>query len=357
MKKKLKEKGPSLKERIKNKIPKAFVCFKASKSKIGKVAFVVVPLVVAALGAGIGIYFSEKGNVENKVEVTTNKVNHRIYLVSSDNLTIPLTVSLNKRDTVQEEMLEVFSLLKENSKANSNSIKGIVPKDTKVNSLELFDNELALDLSKEFLNYNTNNESKLLESIVYTYSEFPGVDMITLYVDGQRVEKLPKNNTIVPMCATTTIGINRESKSASDIAGKQMINVYYQKMLDNKNYIVPVSQYVSKETTSELQFVNAINTPLTEKRGLTILSDYKLISTVQENKDNDKFVLNLKDDSLVEKGVVKRSLYDLVSLTLDGFIDSKEISFKVEDEEMMVEGLLDPEIYEVSNYIYNQVKL
>ena len=331
--------------------------FKTNKSKVGKAAFVIVPLVVAAVGAGVGIYFGEKGKAPTQVEVTTNKVNHRIYLVSSDNLTIPLTVSLNKRDTIQEEMLEVFSLLKEDSKANSNSIKGLIPKDTKMNSLELFDNELTLDLSKEFLEYNANNESKLLESIVYTYSEFPGVDMVTLYVDGQRVEKLPKNNTVVPMCATTSIGINRESKSASEIAGKQMINVYYQKTIDDKNYIVPVSQYVSKETTSELQFVNAINTPLTEKRGLTKLSDYELINKIQDDNDDNKFVLNLKDDSLVEKGVVKRSLYDLVSLTLDGFVDSKEISFKVENEEMMVEGLLDPEVYEVSSYIYNQVQL
>lgn len=355
--KKLKEKGPSLKERIKNKIPRIYFCFKTNKSKVGKAAFVIVPLVVAAVGAGVGIYFGEKGKAPTQVEVTTNKVNHRIYLVSSDNLTIPLTVSFNKRDTIQEEMLEVFSLLKEDSKANSNSIKGLIPKDTKMNSLELFDNELTLDLSKEFLEYNANNESKLLESIVYTYSEFPGVDMVTLYVDGQRVEKLPKNNTVVPMCATTSIGINRESKSASEIAGKQMINVYYQKTIDDKNYIVPVSQYVSKETTSELQFVNAINTPLTEKRGLTKLSDYELINKIQDDNDDNKFVLNLKDDSLVEKGVVKRSLYDLVSLTLDGFVDSKEISFKVENEEMMVEGLLDPEVYEVSSYIYNQVQL
>ena len=82
-----------------------------------------------------------------------------------------------------------------------------------------------------------------------------------------------------------------------------------------------------------------------------------LINKIQDDNDDNKFVLNLKDDSLVEKGVVKRSLYDLVSLTLDGFVDSKEISFKVENEEMMVEGLLDPEVYEVSSYIYNQVQL
>ena len=59
--KKLKEKGPSLKERIKNKIPRIYFCFKTNKSKVGKAAFVIVPLVVAAVGAGVGIYFGEKG--------------------------------------------------------------------------------------------------------------------------------------------------------------------------------------------------------------------------------------------------------------------------------------------------------
>lgn len=34
--KKLKEKGPSLKERIKNKIPRIYFCFKTNKSKVEK---------------------------------------------------------------------------------------------------------------------------------------------------------------------------------------------------------------------------------------------------------------------------------------------------------------------------------
>lgn len=355
--KKMKEKKPSVMARVKERMPKLMVVLKPTKDKVGKIAFVMVPLAIAAVGAGVGIYMSEKERTPGTItETVIAKTNKRIYLVSSDDLTIPLTVGLTKRDTTQEMMVEVFGLLKENSKANTGSIKGLIPKDTKLNSLEVFEGELILDVSEEFLNYETDAEGKLLESIVYTYSEFPEVETISLYVDGKQLKTLPKNNTKVSLCLTPQMGINREGLAASDVSGKQMINVYYQKTINNKNYMVPVSQYVDKSDSLELQLVNAINSPLPTERGLKKLSEYSYISEIQEDKGDD-FVLNLKDDALLEEGVVKRSLYDLVSLTLDSFVDSVEISLKVADEEVMVEGLLDPEVYQVSDYIYNQIEI
>ena len=354
---KLKEKGPSLWSKIKSKLPNIQVCLKPTKTKVGKVAFVVVPLVVAAVGASFGIYLTEKTNTtKTPVTISANKVNHRVYLVNADDLTIPLTVSINKRETTQEEMLEVFDLLKEDSKANTGTIKGLIPKDTKLKEIELFEKELMLDFSKEFLNYSTTSEDKLLESIVYTFSEFPDVESISLYVEGERLDKLPKNNTAVPMCITTNIGINRETKKAIDVAGKQMINVYYQKTIGDKAFMVPVSQYVSKDDTIEVQLVNAINQPLTESKGLKLQSDYSLINKIQTD-DTDKFVLNVNQESLVEEGVVKRSLYDLVSLTMTNLVSAKDISFIIENEEVQVEGLLDSKTYEVANYVYNQVEI
>lgn len=356
--KKLQEKGPSLLARIKEKMPRVHVALNPLKKNWGKIAFVITPLAVAAVGAGVGIMLTrDKGGPKTNIEVVGDRVNRRIYLVSNDNLTIPLTVSLNKRDTVQEQMVEVFGLLKENSKAAQTSIKGVIPKDTKLNGLEVFEKELILDVSKEFLNYSTTDESKLLESVVYTYLEFPEVDMVSLYVDGERLSKLPKQDTVVPMCMREQIGINRESKKASEIAGKQMINVYYQKTIDSKNYLVPVSQYVDKGVSLETQLVNAIDSKLNEDRGLKELSDYSLVSQIQSDESNDKFVLNVKESALVEEGVVKRSLYDLVSLTMKDLVEAKEISFVIDAEEMMVEGLLNPDSYEVSNYIYNQVEI
>lgn len=355
--KKMKEKKPSMMARLKERMPKLMVVLKPTKDKVGKVAFVMIPLAIAAVGAGVGIYMSEKDRTPTTVtETVVAKTNKRIYLVSSDDLTIPLTVGLPKRDTTQEMMVEVFGLLKENSKANTGSIKGLIPKDTKLNSLEVFEGELILDVSEEFLNYQTAAEGKLLESIVYTYSEFPEVETISLYVDGKQLKTLPKNNTKVSLCLTPKMGINREGLAASDVSGKQMVNVYYQKKIDDKNYMVPVSQYVDKNDSLELQLVNAINAPLQTEKGLKKLSEYSYISEIQEDNGDD-FVLNLKDDALLEEGVVKRSLYDLVSLTLDSFVDGVEISLKVADEDVMVEGLLDPEVYQVSDYIYNQIEI
>ncbi|HBD06011.1 MAG TPA: hypothetical protein DCY93_01185 [Firmicutes bacterium] len=357
--KKIKERGKSLWQRIKDKMPHMEVCFSKLKvkSKAGKLAFIFVPLILigAGVGFGVGLTQGHKAPV-TKVDLTNYK-NRRIYLVSNDNMTIPLTVSLQKRATVGEEIRDIFNLLKTDSRANTNSIKGLIPANTKLNSLEVFNDELVLDVSKEFLDYEKSSEKNLLESLTYTFGEYPDIEMLSIYVDGERLVKMPKNNTVVPDFLEKSFGINRNVNNATDISGKKMVNVYYTKTIDEKDYLVPVSQYVDAKQSEELQLVSAISANIDPTLGLKLCSEYSYIDATQKDEDSTNINLAVNKEALVEEGVVKKSLFELVSLTLEDSYDTKAVNFYVEDEKMMVQGIVSPETYEVSSMIYNTIEL
>lgn len=357
--KKIKERGKSLWQRFKGKMPHVEICFSKlkMKSKASKAALVLVPLVLIGAGVGVGIGLTQNTNAPvSKVDVTNYK-NRRIYLVSNDNITIPLTVSLLKRATPGEEIRDIFNLLKTDSKAGSNSIKGLIPASTKLNSLEIFNDELILDVSKEFLDYEKSSEVNLLESITYTFADFPDVKMLSIYVDGEKLEKMPKNNTVIPDFLQKRFGINRQTDDISNIANKQMVNIYYTKNIDDKSYLVPVSHYVDSNLSMEKQLIEAVSSTVENSLGLTICDEYTFLDDTQEDDNDKEFNLTVKQDALVNEGVVKKSLLDIISLTINDSYNKVAVNFYIEDETVMVEGVVSQDTYEVSNLIYNSVAI
>lgn len=346
----------SIVEKIKKKFPQLEVAF-VKRKKPGKAALVIVPLLLTALGTGVGlgIYYNQKPNEPVDVIKQDTGENHRIYLVANDKTTVPLTVKTKKRNTIGENLKDLFNLLKTDSKANTNSIKGIVPAETKVNAIEVFNDELILDVSEEFLNYEPTKEVNILESLVYTFSEFPSINMLSIYVNGEKLEKMPQKNTLVPDFLQKNFGINRTTKNAEELTNKNMFNIYYTKKYDDVSYLIPVTQYVENEGTVESQFAKAINNSAPD--GMVLATQYNYISETQDDKNDEKVNLNLKQAALKEEGVVKKDVYEMVALTFNDLEKDYEISFEIEGESLVVEGIQDTKNFEVANLIYNQKEI
>lgn len=355
----MKERGKSIWKKIKGKLPHVEVCFSKlkTKSKAKKAALLLVPLALVGAGIGVGVGLTQgKSQPVTKVDLSNYK-NRKIYLVSDDKVTIPLTVSLLKRATPGEEIKDLFNLLKTDSRANTNSIKGLIPAATKLNSLEVFKDELILDVSKEFLDYEKSSEVNLLESLTYTFGDYPDIKMLSLYVDGEKLEKMPKNNTVIPDFLQKNFGINRNVDDITKVSNKQMVNIYYTKTIDKKDYLVPVSQYVDKTLTPEAQLMQAVAGTVDTSLGLKLCDEYNYLEEEQDDKDDKKFNLKVKNDALIEEGVVNKTLFDLVSLTINDSYEKQQVNFYIDDQAMMVEGIVSTETYDVSNLVYNSIKI
>lgn len=353
---------------IKNKIGERIIFSfkkkekKEKNAKINKIIkyalCIIIPCLLAFGGACLGILQRDKNNNENDiiVEVVTNKINRRIYLISNDDLTIPLTVEKEKKETLQEEIYDVFNLLKMSSKAASTYIKGFINDKTKLNSFTLENQILTLDFSKEFLDYGSINESRILEALTLSFVQFDEIEGVTLLVDGDKINHLPHQNVKIDEVLTLKKGINNIIQSPLEMINKEKTIVFYEKEYDSNTFLVPLSLYAEKGETSNITFVNGLNYTLPTKLGLNRIDDYNVLCKKQISSAST-FSLQVKKELLIDSTYVDKKLYDLVSLSLDLLDIDLPVSFLSEEEQIPVQGVYDTQSIEVSSITYNQVKI
>ncbi len=308
----------------------------------------VIPLGAIIIGTIFGI---QSANKENQVEYDSivnlkdETIVRRVYLLSEDEDTIPLSVHLDKMNSIHEEILETFNLLKVNSIVTNDHLKGLIPSDTRIVSLTLEDGLLSLNLSKEFLNYEAPKD-KLLTSITYTMLQFDDVDQVTIEVDNEIFsEKMDQNQ-----------GINLVSSyGLSSTLGKELMTYYYEKTIGETSYYVPVSIYVDQQEKENLTFYKGLSYRHSASSGYRSINLYKMLAKSQVPMDTMTFAID--ESALIEENLVNHDLYNLLLLSMDIMKKDEEVSFTLEGKTLAVEGIQDEENYEVSSIVYNEVQI
>lgn len=339
----------------KHRGPRFFVTSK--KGHLLTTLAIVLPFLAASAGATLGIIFS---NNDNKViDIETNQVSHRVYLFDKDNLIVPVTAQMSKKDEIKDELFEVFNLMKTDTKLKNKYLRGFVPKDAEINSFFFDDNGLVVDLKPTFLEYEEKNDYKMFLAMSYSFLEFDGVKSVSYLVDGKPLEKLKYSKVTLPNEIDRTYGINRTSYSLDDILGKEDLVVYYQKKYDsNLSLIVPVSVYANKGDSKLESVYNAIKIKPNLMSGLQSLNNYALIDqevkpVVKDNEVN----ITVSDDALLDELTIKRDVYELIKLTLYFCDLDYNVSLLVDGEELAVDGYYDDSTRSVSSIIYNSIAL
>lgn len=316
-----------------------------------------LPIAALVLGVGIGIYRANNDDTSsslvNEVIVENNVSYRRVYLISNDDYTIPLTVKLDKRNNIHEEMLETINLLKVSSKASNEYLHGFIPDECKVNSFTQNETNLNIDFSSEFLNYQNVDEKKMIEALSLTMKQFDNVENLTFSIDGESITQLPKNNTKID---TNSNYINMMMSSVSSIQNKEIVTIFKQRKYDeNHAYLVPVSLYATAGESENVTFVNAIHTDLPSSTLLSHLEIYDSLNKKQQAQDS--FTLTVNSSALVDETTVNKELFETILLSLDLMNKEEKVSFEIEGELLKVEGIYQEEDVEVSSIYYNETQI
>ena len=110
------------------------------------------------------------------------------------------------------------------------TFKGLLPKDCFVKSLNLKDGLLQVDFDSNFANYDVSNELKIVESLVWTLTDFPEVNQIKLLMEGEELTNMPVNNTPLNDL-TRNVGINNYLLTTSMIFEGDRVLSYYEKVI------------------------------------------------------------------------------------------------------------------------------
>lgn len=288
----------------------------------------------------------DKANVEGKVKT-------ELYLIDKNGYVVPQTLNLPKSEGVAKQAVEY--LVKDGPVTDllPNGFRAVLPADTQV-SVKVDKGIATVNFSKEFKNYQKEDELKILQSITWTLTQFDSIEKVKLKLNGVELKEMPVNGTPISDGLTRASGINIDTSDVNDITNTKAITVYYVGGDEGNYYYVPVTRRVSETNEDNLSAVvtELVKGPSLSSQLLTeFVPDVALLDTPKVS--NGKVTLNFNDSilgSFKEKKVSQSILNALVlSLTEQKGIKSVEVqvngSTKLlnEDGKPLTEPVLRPD--------------
>ena len=270
--------------------------------------------------------FSNKEIIPNtKTEYKTDLVN--IYLLNNHNYLTEVMVLVSDKDDYNT-VFEIVDNLKNNNKYY-NSLKGIIPNNTKINKIEFIDNILYIDFNEELLNVNDDLEEKVIESLVYSILSIKNIKGIKISINGKNLEVLPKSNIILDDVLTKNIGINKEYDLTSTNDILKVVLYYYQE-IDNNKYYVPITKYVNeKEDKIKVIIDNLKNSYLYRTNLMSYLNNR--IEVLEYEEVNN--IVSLSFNNLITldpEGAQEEVIYT-ISNSIFSSMDTEKIIFMEDD--------------------------
>lgn len=236
-----------------------------------------------------------------------------VYLGDKNNYVSLVNVSCSNN---KDKVMEVFECISNGNLPNG--FVSYVPDGTKLISYSIDGSLLKLNFSKEFYNVSLENEVKLIEMLVYSFTSIDGIDEIMLFVDGKLLNYLPNSNNVLPTILDRDYGINKVIDIDS-ISNTVSFNVYYLGKED-EYYYIPIT-YVMNNDNDVIEMIvrklknNGINSSL-----LTHLTSNVDVVSYDINDGNMDVLFNKELESIMKDSLLEEEIkYMLVMSFSDSF--------------------------------------
>ncbi len=106
---------------------------------------------------------------------------------------------------------------------------------------------LSVDFFAPLPGMQAAKERKMLEALVWSLTELPGIEKVRLSVEGKPLRSLPASNMPVDEVLTRGIGINIESSNGVHVTDSMAVTLYFSARSENGDgYFVPVTRLVNR---------------------------------------------------------------------------------------------------------------
>ena len=253
-----------------------------------------------------------------------------LYLVDKNGLVVPQTLELPKKESVATQALEY--LVKDGPVTDllPNGFQAVLPEETRM-SVNVKDKVATVDFSNEFKNYQAEDESKILQSITWTLTQFDTIEKVKLQLNGHPLNEMPVNGTPIGEDLTRKDGINLDTSQVADITNTKAVTVYYLGGETNSYYYVPVTKRVSNkmENNIDAAIKELVKGPNIESKLVNEMSpEVKLLE--EPKVMNGQVTLNFNESiyGSFDKKVISQHVLDslVLSLTEQSGIESVVIT-------------------------------
>ncbi len=293
--------------------------------------------------------------INTPVSGETTKIKRKIYLKNNDGLLVPLTISIDSFENREEEIKYLISKLKKDIEVKT-GYKGLLDRDVELLEVKLEDTKLCLNFNESFNKYDKEDEIRIIESLIWTCSQYRDISQIKILVDGQELTKMPVGNCPIPKILDTRFGINNHVfMPRNDLDN---ITMYYEDVSNKEQIYIPVTIRVKENEQKVQTIMNAMQETIPTYTGLRkakVLNkiEFSDIPTILEGVIN----IDLTASSLVDESTVDKDVYEyLVMCFRDNISTLESVNVLVQDEIMNVNGYKN-EIIPVTSIYENIIQI
>lgn len=266
------------------------------------------------------------------MDVSTNP----IYLLDNNDYVARTDILKTEEDPVEiaKEILESLIIGSGKSDYIPEGFSAIIPKNTRILDISLNDGLLKINFSKQILNISQDKEEKMIEAIIYSMTEINEIDSIMIFVEGEKIIKLPNSEKILPNTLDRSFGINKvyDLKSFKNISS---VTSYYLSKYNDNYYYVPVTTVSNNPKEKVEIIIEQLKTaPINQTNLMSFLATNAELTEYQILEDSIALSFNnYVFDSFDNKTILEEVKYS-IGLSLQDSYKVSSVTFHVEGEEI-----------------------
>ena len=297
-------------------------------------AFKKIIISLSCLGILGILYIFPNKNESIKTNIShSNSENNIVYLIDNNKYISRVSTILTSKSK-EDKIKEIISILTiDSNNYIREGFKKVIPKNTKLLNLEIQDQLVKLNFSKELLNVDIYNEEKMIEAIVYSLTGLDNIKYVSIYVEGSILNKLPNSNKKLPTILDRSIGINKEY-NINNINNTTKTTIYYLSKYNDYYYYVPVT----KINNDDISKIEIIIKELTSSKMLnTNLISYLNNNTelLSYNETDKSLLLNFNENILEDintNNILEEVSYSINLSIKDNYDDIDSVLYYVNDK-------------------------
>ena len=279
----------------------------------------------------------EKYDLDKEVSKEVNINYHDIYLIDKNNYVAKTNIQVSslKKDLIIDELIEAMKIDGKYQDKIPNGFCALLPSDTKLLGKEINNDVVTLNFNSNVLDVKSENEEKVIESLIYSITSIDGIDKIIIKIDGENLKKLPKTGIILDTELTRDYGINK-TYDIDSIKGINKVTIYYTNKNNNSDvYYVPVTKYVNNDEEKIKIIIDELASKFSFESNLMSYLNYNT-KLLDYNLNENEIDLNFNEylfDSTENKKVLEEVIYSISYSVMDNYNVDK-VNFFVNNEKV-----------------------